>query len=66
MVPVAVGPVLAGEDRVAGEDVPGVALEGDGLAHAEVGVDHVPVLEGRGVRAVLQLICWNRHTESSA
>lgn len=66
VAPVAVGPVLAGEHRVAGEHVPGVALEGDGLAHAEVGVDHVPVLEGRGVRAVLQLVGWKTHAEASA
>lgn len=55
-VPVAVDPVLTGEDRVSDERVARVALERDGLAHAVVCVDHIPVLEGRWVRAVLQLI----------
>lgn len=56
MAPASVGPVLTGEDGVADENVPGVTLEGDGLAHAVVGADQVPVGEGGRVRAVLQLI----------
>lgn len=55
-VPVSIDPVLTGEDRVADESVARVALERYRLAHAVVGVDHVPVLERRRVRAVLQLV----------
>jgi hypothetical protein len=52
-VPVSVGAMLAREHRVAKQDVPRVALEGDGLPHAVVRVDHVPVLERGRVWAVL-------------
>lgn len=56
VVPAARGPVLAGEQGVAGERVPGVAVEGDGLAHVVAGPHHLPVPKRLRVRTLLQLI----------
>lgn len=56
MIPVAGGAVLAGEDGVSHELVPGQTLEGNGLAHVEAGAHHHPVAERLRVGALLELV----------
>jgi hypothetical protein len=53
VVPVSVSSMLAGEHRVAKQDIARIALKGDRLAHTVIRVDHEPILECGWIWAVL-------------